>query len=151
MLTGLGFGNVRTYIQSGNAVFTAAGTADDLSTTISAAVETEFGFHRPCVMLTVTQLDQAIADNPFASVADDPKTVHLVFFRGFESFDTEAFQALCANGEMGALMENVFYLFTPNGFGRSKAADKLNTVLKAEGLTARNLNSCCKIAALAKF
>ncbi|MEM5477449.1 DUF1697 domain-containing protein [Pacificibacter sp. AS14] len=149
LLTGLGFDNVRTYIQSGNAVFDAAGTAEDLSTAISAAVEAAFGFHRPCFMLTASQFDHAIAGNPFDHMTDDPKTVHLMFLKGFDRFDADAFATLCTNDEVGVLEGDVFYLFTPKGFGRSKAAEKLDKVLKSDSLTARNLNSCHKIAALA--
>lgn len=150
LLIGLGFNDVRTYIQSGTAVFSTTGTADEISNTITAAVEAEFGFHRPCMMLTTEQLDQAIAGNPFGGKASDPKAVHLMFFKRFDHFDADAFRALCTNGEVGVLKKDAFYLSTPNGFGRSKAARKLSAVLKAEGLTARNLNSCHKIAALAK-
>jgi uncharacterized protein (DUF1697 family) len=150
LLSGLGFCDVRSYIQSGNAVFTTNGVADDLAQRISAAVEARFGFHRPCLVIGAEALETAIARTPFVQATDDPKTVHLMFLKGCVQFDTDAFATLCTAGEVGVLDGSVFYLYTPNGFGRSKAAAKLDDVLKSDVMTARNLNSCRKIAELAK-
>ena len=44
ILANLGCERVSTYIQSGNAVFTHSGDASPLSDTISAAIESAFGF-----------------------------------------------------------------------------------------------------------
>jgi uncharacterized protein (DUF1697 family) len=150
LLGALGFGDVSTYIQSGNAVFTAQGTANDIATQISAQVERQFGFFRPCVVMPAQDLDRAIARCPFAPAADDPTMVHLIFLKDVQAFDAKAFEACCTADETGLLDGSVFYLYTPNGYGRSKAAAKLDGVLKARVLTARNLKSCHKIAALAR-
>ena len=45
------------------------------------------------------------------------------------------------------LTEGVFYLHTPNGFGRSKLVERLHRFIGAE-MTARNLRSVKAIRAL---
>ena len=150
MLGGLGFENVSTYIQSGNAVFTAQGAKDDIAAMISAQVERQFGFSRPCLVLPAQELDHAIARYPFDHMTDDPKLVHLMFLKDVQSFDADGFEACSTAGERGVLDGAVFYLYTPNGYGRSKAAAKLDGLLKAGAMTARNLKSCRNIAALAQ-
>jgi len=66
MLAGLGFANVKTYIQSGNAVFDSDQTAAAASAAINPAFEAKFEFSAPLVLLDAGQLDAVIAASPFA-------------------------------------------------------------------------------------
>lgn len=80
-LAELGFADVSTYIQSGNAIFDADADAASATPTIEMAFEHRFGFAAPLVLLTVGQLDEAIDSNPFASLTDDDKMLHTGFFK----------------------------------------------------------------------
>ena len=142
LLEARGLTGVATYIQSGNAVFDAEEAPDTLATQITADIEARFGFSPGCCILTAADLDAALAANPFPEALDAPKTLHLVFLRGAATLDEPAAQALCTAGERFHMGQGVFYLHTPNGYGRSKIAERLERVLTAEFLTARNLSSC---------
>ncbi|NYH50744.1 uncharacterized protein (DUF1697 family) [Nocardiopsis arvandica] len=70
LLGGLGYGDVATYVQSGNAVFTA-GERDpaDVAEEIRAAIGAGLGLDVPTVVRTGAQLRAAVDANPLA-VAD---------------------------------------------------------------------------------
>src|ERR1700678_845442 len=58
--------NVRTYIQSGNVVFTApASVAKGLALSLARKIEERFGFAVPVVLRSHEQLAQVARNNPF--------------------------------------------------------------------------------------
>ncbi|HEX3946049.1 MAG TPA: DUF1697 domain-containing protein, partial [Acidimicrobiales bacterium] len=64
----LGYGDVRTYVQSGNVVFTGPddGAASGVVTSrLVGAVEAAFGLAVPVVVRTGGQLAETLADGPF--------------------------------------------------------------------------------------
>jgi uncharacterized protein (DUF1697 family) len=143
------FRDVQTYIQSGNCVLSA--DADDpaaISQTVSGAIEAARGFRPKAIAIKPDYLETALAENPFPD--DNPKAVH-IFFMNEEpsSADVDGMRALAQPEEDFKLNGRVLYLYTPNGFGRSKLAEKLDRHIKAEK-TGRNLNSVREIAALAR-
>ena len=142
LMDGLGWTDVQTYIQSGNAVFSTDGTADALGQALSDAIEKRFGFRRPVLVLSAPAFGQALAANPYAEeAARAPKSVHLFFLLGpARAPDLDALEALRAPDERFALMGNVLYLNAPSGIGRSKLAAKIDRHLGV-GTTARNYST----------
>ena len=80
VLGGLGYTDVATHQQSGNAVFGAEGDAAAVGTAIREAVRTELGVDAAVVVRTRAQLTDAIAADPFGDIADDPAKHLLGFF-----------------------------------------------------------------------
>lgn len=150
LLTARGGTRVATYIQSGNAVFDADETPQTLTSQITDDIKASFGFAPGCCVLRASDLDAALAANPFPKALDAPKTLHLVFLRGAATLDEDAAIEACTAGEAFHLGDGVFYLHTPNGFGRSKLAERLDRVLSADLLTARSLSSCLKLQEMAR-
>jgi uncharacterized protein (DUF1697 family) len=131
--------DVQTYIQSGNAIFRSAATdLRRLATEVSAAVARDHGFEPNVLVLTTRQLAKAAAANPFPEAEANPKSVHLFFLAGRATRpDLAALQALKAKSERFALNGKVFYLHTPDGFGTSKLAPRVERLLGVPA-TARN-------------
>jgi len=77
LLTGLGLEGVRTYIQSGNAVFSAA-PETDLRGRLEAALEARFSFPVPVTLRTAHEWQEAARGCP-AHLRDEP--VVLAFLR----------------------------------------------------------------------
>ena len=148
MLADVGLQKVQTYLQSGNAVFVDPGE-EGLEGRIAQAMQARFGFVAAQFLMPVAGLAQVLAGNPFqvAGQADGAR-VHVVFLRGAVRFDADGLQKWAIAGERFHLSEAAFYLHTPDGFGRSKVAEKLGQYLKAE-MTARNQRSCEAVLALA--
>lgn len=143
--------NVRTYIQSGNAVFEGPKTeAGTLAKKIADAVAEERGFRPEVMVLEPEELRGAMEANPFPEGEPDSKSLHLTFLASApKKPDMESLEGLKKENERYALIGNVFYLHAPDGIGRSKLAARIEKAMGVPG-TARNWRSVCKIAEMAE-
>jgi len=77
MFEDAGCGNVRTFIQSGNVVFTAgAKVSASLGAVIASKIEEQFGHRVPVILRTAQQLREVVSNNPFP---DSPDNLHVMF------------------------------------------------------------------------
>ena len=145
-----GLSDVRTYIQSGNALFrSAAGSAHLLASRIGRAVYEAKGFHPKVVVLNVKELERAASNNPFPKAEDQPQTLHLFFlsevpFRA----DLTSLGRLRSGREAFTLKGKVFYLHTPDGFAVSKVRAQVERHIHVDA-TARNWNTVTKLLEMA--
>jgi uncharacterized protein (DUF1697 family) len=151
LLEKMGCAGVRTYLQSGNAVFQSAATdRARLCQALTAAIEKAHGFAPRVMLITAPELGRAMRANPFPQAGDNPKTLHLFFLDAKPSkADLTAIAGLAANGEQFHLQGRVFYLYTPNGFGTSKLATRAERLLGVAA-TARNWRTVTSLADMAK-
>lgn len=150
VLGALGLEDVRTYIQSGNVVFSAAGTATSLVGRIGAAVERRFGFQPQLLLLGAAELARALAANPFPEAAAQPQLLHLWFLAGRADKGAEgALAALASGGERFVLRGKVLYLHAPKGIGSSKLAARAERALGVRA-TARNWRTCSTLLSMAR-
>src|SRR5262245_14894699 len=78
--TGLGFKNVRTYIQSGNVVAGIARVAKDLSRKIEERISNEFGFPITAILRTESEMRNILTANPFLKERSiDVSRLHVTF------------------------------------------------------------------------
>ena len=146
LLQRLGCDRARTYIQSGNCVFESEDAdALRLSEKIADAILSEFGFKPSVLILEETAFRRAIDANPYPQGAEDPKSVHFFFLAEPASHvDIEALDKVKTPNERYSITDDVFYLFAPDGIGRSKLASQVEKKLGVAA-TARNLRSVGKI------
>ena len=145
-----GCGDVRTYIQSGNVVFRSACDAAHLSTQLAAAVSRSHGFEPRVLVRTPAELERAAAGNPFLEADDDPKSLHLFFLdTPAKRPDLRSLEALKTHTERFVLKGRIFYLHTPDGFGTSKLARRVERLLGVDA-TARNWRTVKTLIAMAK-
>ena len=72
--------SVRTYIQSGNVVFTAAPSiALKARESVAAAVSARVGTEIPVILRPVADLVRVVEENPFLAESQDPRTLHVGF------------------------------------------------------------------------
>lgn len=147
LLATLGCKEVTTYIQSGNAVFKHSKTAAELSESISGSVESKFGFRPSVMVLLASDYTAVAAANPFPDVSE-PKFLH-VWFLGEEAVaaDTKRLDEIAAESEQYSLTDSAFYLYAPDGIGRSKLGAAVERCLGVPA-TARNWRTVSKIEAL---
>ncbi|MEV6672916.1 DUF1697 domain-containing protein [Streptomyces sp. NPDC051162] len=149
LLTEAGYGDVRTHLQSGNAVFTSAATDEAvLAARLSQAVEERFGFAVDVLVRDHAYL-KAIADAcPFPAASLEPKQLHVTYFANpitaadFTKVDPSRFLP-----EDFRLGDRALCLYAPDGLGRSKLADVLARISPGVA-TSRNWNTVMKLVEL---
>lgn len=151
LLRGLGCAEVKTSIQSGNAVFRHSEISPPrLAERISAAVHSCCGFEPAVQLMTADRLEKAVRSNPFPDATSDPSKLHLFFLAAVpEEPDLEAVDEIKAAGERFALIGDVAYLHAPDGIARSRLAARVERLL-GEAATARNWRSVARILDLAR-
>ena len=142
LLQELGYSQIETYIQSGNVVLCGDEIEEDQ---ISAAVQSRFGFAPNVLAFSKREFQIAVKNNPFES--EQGKTIHFYFCEGRPKADDERMDMYKSDTEEYQLIGNVFYLYAPDGIGRSKLATKIESCLGVPG-TGRNLNTVNKLEEL---
>ena len=148
-LENLGSQNVKTYIQSGNAVFqNEEEDASLLSNKIMAAIKKSHGFEPHVLLLMPAEIARAVASNPFPEAEAEPKTLHVYFLASMpKNLDLGALDSIKSDRERFALKDRVFYLHAPEGIGRSKLAANTEKLLGV-AITGRNWRTVRKVMAM---
>ena len=146
LLEELGAAKVKTYIQSGNAIFRhESEDTPQLSSKIGAAIKESHGFEPRVLLLDWAEMEQAMVANPFPQAEAEPKTLHLYFLASVpQNPDLSRLDNLKKDNEQFKLIDQVFYLYAPDGIGRSKVAERAEKALGVAA-TARNWRTVCKI------
>ncbi|HVA03590.1 MAG TPA: DUF1697 domain-containing protein [Acidimicrobiales bacterium] len=117
----MGYGEVETYIQSGNVMFGASGSATKLQSTIEQGLEDRFGLGIKVVLRTRAQLEKAIVDNPLADGRRDDAKLHVTFLGAAPA------SSLVSSLDTGGFLPDEFavrgrdvYVHCPEGYGRTK-------------------------------
>jgi uncharacterized protein (DUF1697 family) len=137
VLTEAGFGNVRTYINSGNAVLTSDKKAEEVEREIASLTAKHFGFTKEIFVVSSKDFDRMVERNPFRDETKEPTKLHLFVLK--TEPDTENLE----------IVGKALYFHTPMGVSNSKLAPKIDRILGV-AITARNWNSVLKLQALAR-
>jgi len=150
LLETIGFANVKTYIQSGNVVFqTQRDARVALAEEIRSAIGQSYGFRPQVMLLGLEDLATAVSRNPFLQATQEPKTLHFYFLESSPPQpDLAELEMLKTEREQFKLIDNVFYLYAPDGIGRSKLAARVEKALGV-ATTARNWRTVSKVMELA--
>ena len=146
ILEGTGARKIKTYIQSGNAVFqSAAKKPSQFPQKLAAEIKKRHGFEPYIHILEVEAIKRAIAENPFPEAEADPSSLHLGFLASRpKSPNLEKLSSLKKESERFHLTDGVFYLHAPEGVGRSKLAASAEKLLGVP-MTDRNWRTVCKV------
>ena len=135
LLQSLNLENIKTYIQSGNAIFRSSReVSPKLAASIATKIDSRHGFKPHVLILSADQLENAIASNPFPEAEAEPKTLHLLFLASAPAApDIQSLTKAKSPSEQFHLADHVFYLHAPDGIGRSKLAAKAEKLLGDSG------------------
>lgn len=136
----LGFDKVETYIRSGNIVFSSQKeSATEVCEMISELICTRFSFMPKVLVLLPEDIHMALEANPFPD--SEPKSVHFGFlWQDATEPDLGRMEELKKETEQMLLTDKVFYLFAPEGIGRSKLASNAERLIGVTK-TDRNLRT----------
>ena len=145
MLASLGYAEVRTHGQSGNAVFSSGQRkADALEREISARIRSDFGMEVAVLLRTAIEYRAAINTNPFVVRGATPNELHAAFL----SADPAAATAAAIDHDTFlpdefAFGQRVVYVRLPNGVMGSTLPD-WDRVLGVRA-TQRNWNTATRL------
>ncbi|HJU99777.1 MAG TPA: DUF1697 domain-containing protein [Burkholderiaceae bacterium] len=150
LLENIGARKVRTYGQSGTAIFQITRkSALQIAAQLKEQIERRLGFSPHVLILGLEAVEKAIAQNPFPEANEAPGSLHLGFLVATPtSPDLNKLDALRTAGERFHLTSHVFYLHTPEGVTRSKVPANAEKLLGVP-MTYRNWKTVCKIKAMA--
>ena len=148
VVAGLGYGDVQTYIQSGNVLFT--GSQTNAEQKLEQAIANEFGCDVPVIVRPARELLGAEAKCPFAAAAAArPNLVHIGFAKGrVRPAMVAALADYCANGERVALEGQFIWTDCPNGVARSKLTPSVLDRAFGSSVTLRNVKTLRAIGQL---
>lgn len=150
-LEGAGFFDVRTLLQSGNAIVRGGSGPDaNIERRLERDAATHLGVRAEFFVRTRRELQTVLEANPFADAArDDPGRMIVYFFKDtVDSANLRALRAAIKGRETVESDGRHLYAVYPDGMGGSKLTSTIvERVLGARG-TARNWNTVSKLAAL---
>lgn len=150
LVAGLGHGNVRTLLNSGNVVFQATRpNTNKIGVSIQAGIQSEFGISAQVVVVTAAELSNIVQHNPLLDVATDPARFLVAFVSqpGVLAKVAPLVKEPFAPDQL-AIGAQAAYLWCANGILESKL---LKAFVRATGDTAttRNWTTVLKLYAIA--
>ena len=149
LVEGLGYGDVRTLLNSGNVVFTASGSSGrDAAARIEKAIETELEISSRVIVLDAAALDAIVEQNPLLGVARDPSRLLVAVLRDrADRARLKPLQKQTWKPDALALGERVVYVWCADGILASKLYEAVMRSL-GDAMTARNWATILKLQAL---
>lgn len=151
LLTGAGYEDVQTYLQSGNVVLSSAASPADLERETSALISQQFGFQVPVIVRTRDELAAVVARDPLGHIADNPKRYQVSFLTAELTAEAaDRLRALLAEPEELVIHPREVYAWHPAGVARSKLWNALAGKTLGVGATARNWTTVNTLLAMAE-
>lgn len=149
----LGFANVRTYIQSGNVIFSASEKQMELEAKLERAIAECFGFPVDTLVRAAKDWPNLIRQNPFLDACE--KEPHLVLLclskRPPQKDAVIALRERAKNGERIEFTEGALWLHYAAGIAQSKLSPALIDRLVGSPVTGRNYRTVVKLGELSAF
>jgi len=150
LLAELGYEQVQTLLNSGNAIFHArAGTESSHAKAIAVAIQNRMSFEVPVIVKCAKNLALIVGENPYAQESNDHSKLMVAFapdqrtLKGLSSI-----QSLVVPSETFAVGRNAAYLHCADSILKSKAAVAL-LGKTGQGVTTRNWSTTLKLHAMA--
>lgn len=150
LLDEMGFENVRTHLQSGNAIFDADDEPAAVVERLEERLEQAFGFAIPVIIRTRDELAAVVKRDPLDDAASDPKRYQVIFLAGrldrsrVEDLDPADFAP-----ERFHLGDRELYVWSPEGIQNSPVLKALADKRIGVAATARNWRTVTKLLELA--
>jgi len=149
VLVEAGFSNVRTYIQSGNALVETELSASEVESRVHDLIQKRIGPDLAVIARTSAALQRVLADNPFQQDYD----ISRVFFVQFaQAPNPEKVRELVAHdfeNEKLVIANNAAYMYIPGSYGRGKLSGNFLEKKLGVSATTRNFNTLTKLVELA--
>src|SRR5579862_5496635 len=145
----LGYGNVRTLLNSGNVVFTGAPAADPVKVAarIERAIELKTGVSSRVTVITAAEVAHAVEKNPHGAIATDHARLLVAVAADASLWKPVLSMSQAWDPEALAVSQRFAWVWSPNGVLESKVLGSVNKVLK-DAVTVRNFATMLKLDAM---
>lgn len=145
MFDDIGIRDARTYIQSGNVVFRCTKQQrPEVARRIGSAIHSNHGFQPHVLVITIQELEHAVAVNPYPDARKNPQSLHLWFLADVPANpDLDTLKQVKTATERFTLDKKIFYLHAPDGIGESRLAERVEKCLGVDA-TSRNWQTLTK-------
>jgi uncharacterized protein (DUF1697 family) len=146
----LGAGEVNTYVQTGNVVFSYTPTKPEkLAAAIQGRIGTAFGLDVTVLVRTRRQMENVAAGNPFLGGGRDPAKLHVTFLTGVpEAARTRELAGVRFPPDEFRIAGQEVYLHCPDGYGRSKLSNAFFERRLGAAATTRNWKTVTSLVSL---
>jgi len=150
VVSGVGYDDVRTHLQSGNVVLTANVSPNTVARKLERELERVLGMDVKVVVRTRDELAAVIDADPFGDAVDKPSWYQVTFLASKPSakvvrdLESEDFAP-----EQVAVHGREIYAWHPSGMNKSRLAKALSGKDLGVAATARNWNTVTKLLAIA--
>jgi uncharacterized protein (DUF1697 family) len=143
--------DARTFIQSGNVIFTAPPGKEEgeLAQLLATRLAGRFGYTAPLVLRATEELRAAISQNPYLALGALEETLHVMFLTAEP--DVAAVKKLDPErspGDTFIVLGREIYLRLPNGMARTKLTNAYFDAKLGVTSTARNWRTTTKLLEL---
>jgi len=150
VLSGLGFGNVQTYIQSGNVIFQSSQEKiSELEHLIQEALKSHFGFEVSVLVRTVSDLNYILDNCPFTN----EKKINSYFTLLHSVPDSnlvEEIRTVNYPNEEFIITNNCVYFYPSTGYGNAKCNNNFFERKLKVTATTRNYKTMAKLLSLSQ-
>jgi len=148
----LGWGDVATYIQSGNLIFRAPGKPRQLEARLEEAIKSRFGLDVPVLVRTSAQWADYIVSNPFPEAGREaPNRLQLLVSKHPPRADAaETLMERAEAGEEVKAAAGALWLHFPAGIARSKLTPAVIDKACGSPSTGRNWRTVVTLGEMAE-
>ena len=148
-----GFGDVQTYVQSGNLVVKSdLGSAKKVGSSVQKIILDQFGFEVPCLVKFKEEIQKILELNPYDPEHLDTKKIFFIMLYAapvmerFKEIDPKKYLP-----EEFQLEGDTIYFYAANGAAKAKLSNNFFEAKLKSNATTRNLNTMRKMVELAGF
>jgi len=150
LVTALGHGNVRTYVQSGNVLFDSGWRSPaKLRDGIETVIRGELGLDVTTIVRRATDLRAIVQTNPFVDSEPDPTKLHVTFLAEPARAPISMADAPAGIPDRFVATPNEIFVHCPGGYGRTKLTNAWFERRSGVAATTRNWNTVTKLVELA--
>ena len=144
MLFGLGYGNTKVYLHTGNWIFETSEGKEAITQHISEAIKIKFGWKLPILVLTLSEIETIFQDCPFSEEKKKNSYFIILSEKPSDCLLKEVSSIQYPNEEI-IIINNCIYFYASKGYGRTKF--NMNTFEKKLNVraTSRNYRTMTKL------
>jgi uncharacterized protein (DUF1697 family) len=148
---GAGWQNVRTYVQSGNIVFSSRLSASKLAPTLKAMIDAQTRLPVGVVIRSAAEMAKIVAENPFPRQKGiDSTKLHVTFLDKAPSKpNVDKLDALAETRDQYRLAKQELYLHCPINYGQTRLSNTAIEKALAVTATTRNWKTVTTLCAMA--